>query len=158
MDFIMFHVEPILSCFDTFNGENENSQLIVFIRELFWFIIKEEKLNNSELIKWFRALISCLRSSFPGWSHLGASSSTIRLTGVGASSQWCCQAWIMDSNCPSSGFAFWSNQIPIFPIQRHSMDRKILDGTLSTNVALCMGIVSKWIEKEPSCCSAKFIT
>lgn len=41
-------------------------RLIVFIfrRKAFWFIIKEEKLNNSELIKWFRALISSMLLPF----------------------------------------------------------------------------------------------
>lgn len=64
MDFIMFHVEAISSCFDTLNGEKEkekkslNSLYFIFILDAFWFIIKEEKLNNSELIKWFKALIS----------------------------------------------------------------------------------------------------
>lgn len=33
--------------------------------DAFWFIIKEEKLNNSELIKWFKALISYLLRLLP---------------------------------------------------------------------------------------------
>lgn len=63
MAFIMFHVEPIFSCFNALNCERKKKEKKIsthctLFPEAFWFIIKEEKLNNSELIKWFKALIS----------------------------------------------------------------------------------------------------